>query len=220
MGGRSWVNHSLSSHARLKSLPWIVKSLVPLKWKSVLCYSLFVIRGHNLTKDLYADSKREGLGGMWIATCTRARVCVYICIYVIYVYMLVCKQFASVHYLFPIHWYTHTQKMLSKSPPVSSFSQRFSPGNPLDLPLLSSMFTVIQSPQNSAKKWALLLSNPVSYVKTPCLGWRTVALKISFCMGLFLEWGPVIILISGTVEKPRLYERTGTIMEEQQAGGS
>lgn len=39
-------------------------------------------------------------------------------------------------------------------------------------------------------------------------------------MGQFLEWGPVIILISGTVGKPSLYEKTGTIMEEQQAGGS
>lgn len=181
-----------------------MKSLVPLKWKSVLCYSLFVIRGHNLTTDLYADSKREGLGGMWIATCTRVCVCVYICIYVIYVYMLVCKQFASIHYLFPIRWYTHTKKMVSKSPPVSSFSQRFSPGNSLDLPLLSSMFSPTLFPMWKLRVW-----------DDGLLHWR-----VSFCMGLLLEWGPVIILISGTVGKPHLYAKTGTIMEEQQAGGS
>lgn len=101
--------------------------------KSVLPYSVFVGRGHNLTKDVFADSRREGLGGIWIATCTY----VYLCIYVIYFYMLLCKQFSSIHYLFPMQWHTHTQSLFQSPPPFSFFSQRFSPGNPLDLPLLS-----------------------------------------------------------------------------------
>lgn len=105
------------------------------------CGTHFVSREHNLIRDVYADTRRGEPGGVWLY------VCMYLCIYICY----------FMYYLFPVQWYTHS---LFQDSSVSSFSQRFSPRNPLDFTHLPSTFkcTVIQSPQDSAKKWALLLS--------------------------------------------------------------
>lgn len=140
-GRHNWVNHSLNSYTRSRFLPWIMESLVQLKWKSILWYSFCQQRAQFDQRCLCRHQKRGAWG------------CVALCVYVpVYLCMLF-------HVLFPIQWYTHS---LFQDSSVSSFSQRFSPRNPLDFTHLPSTFkcTVIQSPQDSAKKWALLLSSP------------------------------------------------------------
>lgn len=115
--------------------------------------------------------------------------------------------------------HTHTNPL--QSPPlVSSFSQRFSPGNPLDFPPLSSMFkcTAIQSPQNSAKNWAVLLSNPL-FRMWKLHDWddRLLNWAVAFCVGLFLAGGSVLVSL-GTVGKAALCEQTPQWQSNGQEG--
>lgn len=140
--GHSWVSHSLNGYIRSRSLPWIMESLVQLKWKSILWYSFCQQRAQFDQRCLCRHQKRGAWG------------CVALCVYV-HVYL--CMLF---HVLFISHPVIHTECF----PGFSSFFlfPKILPCNPLDFPHLPSMFkcTVIQSPQDSAKKWALLLSTP------------------------------------------------------------
>lgn len=129
-------------------------------------------------------------------------VCVCTC-----VFMYVTVSTVHLHVLFISHPVIHACSLFQDSP-ASSFSQRFPPGNALDFPHLSSMFkcTVIQSPQDSAKKWALLLSNPPCFICDNSI-WDYRLSRVLFCKGPFTARGPVPILTSGTTENPGLCGR-------------
>lgn len=147
-GGHKWVNPGLNSRVRSRSLPWIMES--SCLSENQYCGACFVSREHNFTRDVYADTRKGEPGGR-VALCVSVHV--YFC-------MLLCKQFTFMFYSLPIQWYTHRafSRILQLLPSPRGFH--------LDFPHLSPMFkcTVIQSPQDSAKKWALLLSNPPCFL--------------------------------------------------------
>lgn len=103
-GGHSWVNDSLNSQARSRSLPWIVELLVLLN-ENQYFGTRFVSREHNFIRDVYAGSRRGEPGGVWL------HVCMYMCIYVCY-----CVN-SSPSVLFISHPVIHSQSLFQDSSP-------------------------------------------------------------------------------------------------------
>lgn len=138
--------------------------------------------------------------------------------------MLLCKQFASIHYLFPIQWYTHRHKIILSSlllqflPSPKDFHLGKSPG--LSPPLVHVQVHCNSVTSKFCQEMSLTHFQPRFVYENSVFGMTDLSWRVSFYMGLFLAWGSVTVLISGTMGKPGLCEKTGTIMAEQQAEGS